>query len=305
MEKILVIGSTNMDIIAMVDHLPVPGETVGNGNLARAHGGKGANQAVAAARAGGKVTFITCIGEDDDGKKMHDSFREDGINTDQVSIIPEVPTGTALIFVDRNGENCIAVAPGANNYLSNAIIDQAEALIKDSDLVLLQLEIPFETIRHICKLASRHQKRIILNPAPARKLDEDVLGSLEYLVLNETEAEIIAGQKVTDDNMEAVCRAIKDMGPEHIILTLGSRGSYVFDKKVQQYVESFTVKAVDSTAAGDTFCGAFAVSILSGDQDIITAVRFANAAGALSVTRQGAQTSIPGVKEIEEFLAGT
>ena len=305
MEKILVIGSTNMDIIAMVDHLPVPGETVGNGNLARAHGGKGANQAVAAARAGGKVTFITCIGEDDDGKKMHDSFREDGINTDQVSIIPEVPTGTALIFVDRNGENCIAVAPGANNYLSNAIIDQAEALIKDSDLVLLQLEIPFETIQHICKLASRHQKRIILNPAPARKLDEDVLGSLEYLVLNETEAEIIAGQKVTDDNMEAVCRAIKDMGPEHIILTLGSRGSYVFDKKVQQYVESFTVKAVDSTAAGDTFCGAFAVSILSGDQDIITAVRFANAAGALSVTRQGAQTSIPGVKEIEEFLAGT
>ena len=305
MGKILVIGSTNMDIIAMVDHLPVPGETVGNGNLARAHGGKGANQAVAAARAGGKVTFITCIGEDDDGKKMHDSFREDGINTDQVSIIPEVPTGTALIFVDRNGENCIAVAPGANNYLSNAIIDQAEALIKDSDLVLLQLEIPFETIQHICKLASRHQKRIILNPAPARKLDEDVLGSLEYLVLNETEAEIIAGQKVTDDNMEAVCRAIKDMGPEHIILTLGSRGSYVFDKKVQQYVESFTVKAVDSTAAGDTFCGAFAVSILSGDQDIINAVRFANAAGALSVTRQGAQTSIPGVKEIEEFLAGT
>ncbi len=305
MEKILVIGSTNMDIIAMVDHLPVPGETVGNGNLARAHGGKGANQAVAAARAGGKVTFITCIGEDDDGKKMHDSFREDGINTEQVSIIPEVPTGTALIFVDRKGENCIAVAPGANNYLSNAIIDEAEALIKDTDLVLLQLEIPFETIQHICKLASRHKKRIILNPAPARELDEDVLGSLEYLVLNETEAEIIAGQKVTDDNIEAVCRAIKDMGPEHIILTLGSRGSYVFDKKVQQYVESFTVEAVDSTAAGDTFCGAFAVSILTRDQDIITAVRFANAAGALSVTRQGAQTSIPEVKEIEQFLAGT
>lgn len=305
MEKILVIGSTNMDIIAMVDHLPVPGETVGNADLARAHGGKGANQAVAAARAGGKVTFITCIGEDDDGKKMHDSFREDGINTEQVSIIPEVPTGTALIFVDRNGENCIAVAPGANNCLSNAIIDQAESLIKDTDLVLLQLEIPYETIQHICKLASRHQKRIILNPAPARELDEDVLGSLEYLVLNETEAEIIAGQKVTDDNMEAVCRAIKDMGPEHIILTLGSRGSYVFDKKVQQYVESFTVKAVDSTAAGDTFCGAFAVSILTRDQDIITAVRFANAAGALSVTRQGAQTSIPEVKEIEQFLAGT
>ena len=303
MEKILVIGSANMDIIAMVDHLPVPGETVGNGNLARAHGGKGANQAVAAARAGGDVTFITCIGEDDDGKKMADGFHEDGINIDQVSVIPEIPTGTALIFVDRKGENCIAVAPGANDHLSNALIDQAEEVIKESDLILLQLEIPYKTIQHICKLASRHQKRIMLNPAPARGLDEDVLESLEYLVLNETEAEIIVGKKVTDENIEDVCRAIQKMGPEHIILTLGSRGSYVFDNQVQQYVDSFTVKAVDSTAAGDTFCGAFAVSILSGDQDIISAVRFANAAGALSVTRQGAQTSIPELKEIEQFLA--
>jgi ribokinase len=302
MGKILVIGSTNMDIIAMVDHLPVPGETIGNGKLARAHGGKGANQAVAAARAGGEVTFITCIGEDDDGKKMLDAFREDGINTEQVSIIREVPTGTALIFVDRKGENCIAVAPGANHYLSNNIIDRAEEVIKEADLILLQLEIPYNTIQHICKLAARHQKRIILNPAPARELDEDVLGSLEYLVLNEIEAEIIAGQKVRVDNMEEVCRAIKDMGPEHIILTLGSRGSYVFDNQVQEYVESFTVKAVDSTAAGDTFCGAFAVSILRGDHDIIGAVRFANAAGALSVTRQGAQTSIPLLKDIEQLL---
>jgi len=303
MGKILVIGSTNMDIIAMVDHLPVPGETVGNGNLARAHGGKGANQAVAAARAGGDVTFITCIGEDDDGKKMADGFREDGINTDQLSVISEVPTGTALIFVDRNGENCIAVAPGANDHLSNALIDQAEEVIKDSDLILLQLEIPYNTIQYICKIASRHQKRMMLNPAPARELDEDVLGSLEYLVLNETEAEIIVGQKVTDDNMEEVCSAIQELGPEHIILTLGSRGSYVFDKEVQQYVESFTVKALDSTAAGDTFCGAFAVSILNGEQDIISAVRFANAAGALSVTRQGAQTSIPGLEDINQLLA--
>lgn len=303
MEKILVIGSTNMDIIAMVDHLPVPGETVGNGKLARAHGGKGANQAVAAARAGGDVTFITCIGEDDDGKKMADGFREDGINTDQVSVIPEVPTGTALIFVDRKGENCIAVAPGANDQLSTDLIDQAEEVLKESDLILLQLEIPYNTIQHICKMAARHGKRIILNPAPAQELNEDILGSLEYLVLNETEAEIIAGQKVTDHNMESVCRAIQEMGPEHIILTLGSRGSYVYDNQVQQYVESFAVKPVDSTAAGDTFCGAFAVSILSGDQDIISAVRFANAAGALSVTRQGAQTSIPDLKSIKEFLA--
>jgi len=303
MEKILVIGSTNMDIIAMVDHLPVPGETIGNGNLARAHGGKGANQAVAAARAGGDVTFITCIGEDDDGKKMHEGFQDEGINTEQVAIVPEVSTGTALIFVDRQGENCIAVAPGANNYLSKNIIDQAEEIIKGADLILLQLEIPYATIQYICKLAARHQKRIILNPAPARQLDDDVLGSLEYLVLNETEAEIITGNKLRDDNMEELCRTIKDMGPDHIILTLGSRGSYVFTEQVQQMVEGFTIKAVDSTAAGDTFCGAFAVSLVGKDQDIIESVRFANAAGALSVTRQGAQTSIPDLKSIKEFLA--
>jgi len=303
MGKILVIGSTNMDIIAMLDHLPVPGETVGNGNLARAHGGKGANQAVAAARAGGNVTFITSVGEDDDGKKMLDGFREDGIDTDRVTVISGVPTGTALIFVDRNGENCIAVAPGANDFLSKDIIDQAEEAIKNADLILLQLEIPYNTVQYICKLAARHQKRIILNPAPARALDEDVLGSLEYLVLNETEAEIIGGQKITDDNMEEVCRSLRELGPQQIILTLGSRGSYIFSDQVRQLVESFQVKAVDSTAAGDTFCGAFAVSILSGDSDIISAVRFANAAGALSVTRQGAQTSIPDLKSIKEFLA--
>jgi ribokinase len=169
-------------------------------------------------------------------------------------------------------------------------------------MILLQLEIPYHTIQHICKLAAGHEKRVILNPAPARELDQDVLGSLEYLVLNETEAEIIAGRKVSDDNMEEVCRAMKDMGPEHIILTLGSRGSFVYDNQLQNYVEGFLVKAVDLTAAGDTFCGAFAVSILKGDRDIIGAVRFANAAGALSVTRQGAQTSIPVLEDIEQLL---
>jgi ribokinase len=302
MGKILVIGSTNMDIIALVDHLPVPGETVGNGKLARAHGGKGANQAVAAARAGGDVTFISCIGDDDDGKKMAEGFREDGINTDHIAVIPEAPTGTALIFVDKVGENCITVAPGANDHVSQFIIDQAEDLIMETDLILLQLEIPYETVQHICKLAVKHGKRIILNPAPARPLDENVLKSLEYLVLNETEAEIISGQKVTSENTASICQAIRDMGPDHIILTLGSRGSYVFNDQVQQYVESFNIEPVDSTAAGDTFCGAFAVSLEKSGDNLIDSVRFANAAGALSVTKQGAQTSIPDLQTIERFL---
>lgn len=303
MEKILVIGSTNMDIIALVDHLPVPGETVGNGRLARAHGGKGANQAVAAARAGGDVTFITCVGDDDDGRKMVRGFDEDGINTGQVSVIPGVSSGTALIFVDRKGENCIAVAPGANDHLSTAIIDRAEDHIAKADLILLQLEIPYQTIQHVCKTAVKHQRRVILNPAPARPLDKDVLRSLEFLVLNETEAEIIGGKKVNDDNIEEVCRTIKGMGPGHIILTLGRRGSYVYDDHLHQFVDGFAVRPVDSTAAGDTFCGALAVSLVREDRDIIGSVRFANAAGALSVTRQGAQTSIPDLKAIQQFLS--
>jgi ribokinase len=291
-----------MDIIALVDHLPVPGETVGNGKLARAHGGKGANQAVAAARAGGDVTFVTCIGDDDDGKKMADGFRKDGINTDHITVTSAAPTGTALIFVDKGGENCITVAPGANDHLSRDIIDKAEDIIREADLILLQLEIPYETIQHICKLAGQHRRRVILNPAPARLLDDDVLKSLEYLVLNETEAGIIGGEKVTDDNIEKVCRSLKEMGPKHVILTLGSRGSYVLDDQWHRYVHGFTVEPLDSTAAGDTFCGAFAVSAVGGDQDIIESVRFANAAGALSVTRQGAQTSIPDLQTIERFL---
>jgi ribokinase len=292
-----------MDIIALVDHVPVPGETVGNGKLARAHGGKGANQAVAAARAGGNVTFITCIGDDDDGKNMAAGFRQDGINTEGISVIPGVSSGTALIFVDKEGENCITVAPGANDHLTDALINRAEDHIREADLILLQLEIPYETVQHICQLAMRLKKRIILNPAPARRLDPDVVKSLEYLVLNETEAGIIGGQKVTENNMEEVCRGLKNMGAEHIILTLGSRGSYVYDAQYRQFVDTFKVDPVDSTAAGDTFCGAFAVSLLSKEQDLVRSVRFANAAGALSVTRQGAQTSIPDRKAIEDFLA--
>ena len=262
MGKILVIGSTNMDIIALVDHLPVPGETVGNGRLARAHGGKGANQAVAAARAGGDVTFITCVGDDDDGRKMVRGFDEDGINTGQVSIIPGVSSGTALIFVERNGENCIAVAPGANDHLTNEIIDKGENHIREADLILLQLEIPYETIRYICKTAVKHRKRVILNPAPAKPLDADVLKSLEFLVLNETEAEIIGGKKINDGNIESVCRVIKEMGPEHIILTLGRRGAYVYDDQLHQFVGSCGWEIPAQVSPLGTGIGFFSPSLL-------------------------------------------
>ncbi len=302
MDKILVIGSTNMDISAQVEHLPAPGETVGGAKLFTAFGGKGANQAVAAARAGGKVSFVGSIGNDANGEQMAKNFRKEGINTDHLTVTKETASGTALIFVDDKGENCIVVAPGANHSVSPAMIDEAEELIKEAGLILLQLEIPYETVQYICKVARKHDRKVLLNPAPAHSLDNEILESLEYLILNETEIEMISGESLTDENMKSICESLSKTGPENIILTLGSKGCYIFNDEIQQFVKGFKVDAVDSTAAGDTFCGVFATALARFDGDLRQAVKFANAAGALSVTKAGAQTSIPTLVEIESFL---
>lgn len=302
MSKILVIGSTNMDIAAKLDHLPKPGETVGDAKLFRAYGGKGANQAVAASRTGGGVTFVGCIGEDANGEQMRNNLDHEGINVDFISVIPEVSSGTALIFVDEKGENCIAVAPGANNYVTPAIVDNIEAEISKADIILLQLEIPYETVKHVCKLASVHNKKVLLNPAPARLLDKDVLKSIEYLVLNETEIELITGKEINGDEVFDLCKSIRSLGPKNIILTLGSNGSCIYNDHTQQFVKGFKVDAIDTTAAGDTFCGAFAAALTKYNMKILDSVQFANAAAALSVTKKGAQSSIPQLVEVESFL---
>lgn len=302
MGKLLVIGSTNMDIAAKMDHLPKPGETVGDAKLYRAFGGKGANQAVAASRTGSGVTFIGCIGDDANGEQMRSNLDQEGINVDFISVIPEVSSGTALIFVDAKGENCIAVAPGANNYVSPTIIDNIEKEILKADLILLQLEIPYETVRHVCKLASIHNVKVLLNPAPAQLLDKDVLNSLEYLVLNETEIELITGKKISGDEVFDLCKSIRDLGPKNIILTLGSKGSCIYNDHTKQFVKGFKVEAIDTTGAGDTFCGAFASAICKYNMKILDSVQFANATAALSVTKKGAQSSIPQLVEVEDFL---
>jgi len=302
MNKILIIGSTNMDIAAKLEHLPKPGETVGDATLFRAFGGKGANQAVAAARAGGDVGFIGCIGNDANGQQMKTNLKKEGINTDFISVVPKVASGTALIFVDNKGENCIAVAPGANNHVTPSIIDNIEHEILAADLILLQLEIPYSTVQHICKLASNHNKKVLLNPAPAMALDRTILNSLEYLILNETEIEMISGIRLDDNNISNLCEALRDKGPKNIIVTLGSKGSYIYNDNIQEFVEGFTVDAADTTGAGDTFCGAFAAATTKYNLDILESVQFANAAGALSVTKNGAQSSIPIITQIEEFI---
>lgn len=301
MKKILVVGSTNIDIIAQVDHLPVPGETVGDAVLSEAFGGKGANQAIAAARAGGNVTFITCLGDDDKGQRALQNLQENHIDTQYVYTVQNRYTGTALIFVDRKGENFIAVAPEANQHLSKEKMDPYHDVIKEADLIVMQLEIPYETVKHITKLASFHGKQILLNPAPARKLDEEVLKTVTYLILNETEAEMITGRKVSEESLHVIGHKLIEKGPENIILTLGKKGAYIFNKTIRTFVKSFPVTPVDTTAAGDTFCGAFATSILENN-DLTGAARFANAAAAISVTRLGAQPSVPSLHEIERFL---
>ncbi len=299
MKNILVIGSTNIDIIARVSHLPVPGETVGNAVLSEAFGGKGANQAIAAARAGGNVTFVTCMGKDEKGHQALKNFQNDKINTKYISEVDKSHTGTALIFVDDKGENFIAVAPEANRFMDKKKVDQLQDVIRNAGLIILQLEIPYETVVYVIELAKKYRKKVLLNPVPARKMEDRVLQSVDYLILNESEVKILTGRD--KGSYQTLGETLLQKGTENIILTLGSKGAYVCSRKLKKHVGGFVVVPVDTTAAGDTFCGAFAASILTND-DLPDAVRFANAAAALSVTKLGAQPSIPYRNEIETFL---
>ncbi len=302
MSKIIVIGSINLDIVAMVNHLPAPGETVGDGKIIEAFGGKGANQAVAAAKTGGDVGFVGCVGSDSNGQRMIDNFKAVGINTDNIAVVPDEVSGTALIFVDKDAENCIVVAPGANGMVTSDVIDGVTNYIEEAELIIMQLEIPYNTVKHVCSIAKQKGIKVLLNTAPGRKIDNEVLSSIEYLVLNETEMEIITGELLTYENIENLCEKLVSLGSKNIIVTLGKRGCYIYNSHIQQFVPGYAVDAVDTTAAGDTFCGAFATAMLTPGTEFADAVKFANAAGALAVTKMGAQPSIPYLKEVKAFV---
>jgi len=303
--SIVVVGSSNTDMIIKVPHLPKPGETILGGEFTKAAGGKGANQAVAAARAGGVVTFIAKVGDDIFGESAINGFVEDNINVDYVGKDAEAPSGVAQIFVADDGDNCIAVASGANAKLSPDDIRDAKEVITSADVLLTQLETPVETISMAIDFAKNSGKTVILNPAPAQPLPDELLAKLSVITPNETEAELLTGIEVTDESSAALAsEALKEKGVESVIITLGSKGAFV-DHGGQQYmVSGFKVDAMDTTAAGDTFNGALAVAI-SQKKDMRDAVRFANAAAALSVTKLGAQPSVPSLKEIIEFLDNT
>ncbi|MEN6415233.1 MAG: ribokinase [Armatimonadota bacterium] len=302
--KIVVVGSFNMDMIVAAQHIPKPGETVVGGEFSSALGGKGANQAVAAARAGGEVAFVARVGSDSFAAEGICNFERDSIDTKYVIRDSSASSGVALIILDKLGENLIAVAPGANAMLSAGDIDAARELIAGSDIMVIQLEIQAETVRFACEIAHEYGVKVLLNPAPARELNAELLRNVSIITPNETETERLTGIMVEDENSaERAATALRELGVGTAIITLGSKGAYVFDQSFKGIVPSFKVDPIDTTAAGDVFNGALAVGLVEG-LPLPEAVRFANAGAAISTTRLGAQPSVPYRHEIETRLNG-
>ncbi len=303
--KIVVIGSTNTDMVIKTIHLPLPGETILGGEFLMNPGGKGANQAVATSRLGGDVAFISKTGNDIFGEQSVENLRREGVNTENIVVDPENPSGVALITVDSRAENCIVVAPGSNMTLKPDDIDKAIKQIEMADIVLLQLEIPIETVEYAAQIAFRNEKRVILNPAPAQKLSDSILKTIYILTPNETEAEILTGVKVTNtDTAKKAAQILLKKNVEIVIITMGANGAFVHTNSLSELIPAPEVKAVDTTAAGDTFNGALAVAVSEGF-NIREAVQFANKAASIAVTRLGAQTSTPYRSEVGEKRAKT
>ncbi|MEI3590217.1 MAG: ribokinase [Alistipes ihumii] len=299
--KILVVGSTNTDMVVKTDHLPRPGETVLGGTFLMNPGGKGANQAVAAARLGAEVTFVCKTGNDLFGVTTRQQLAEEGIDTSFVFTDPHEPSGVALIAVDNRAENTIVVASGANASLLPLDINKALAAIDACDLVLMQLETPMPTIEYVASLAAERGKRVVLNPAPAATLSEQLLKNLYLITPNETEAELITGIPVRDErSAEQAARTIHRAGVRHVIVTLGKKGALLCEGGHCEVIPAHRVEAVDTTAAGDVFNAGLVVALSEG-RNLTDAVRFGAKAAAISVTRMGAQASAPYRSEADAF----
>ena len=302
MNRLVVLGSVNADHVLRVPHFPRPGETLTGHSYQVVPGGKGANQAVAAARLGAEVSFIARIGDDAIGRQMKTGFANDGIDVSAVELDDKLPTGIAIIYVSDEGENSIGLSTEANGALDTAMVKRHEAMIAGAHTLLLQLEVPLESVFEAAKLARSHGTRVVLNPAPAQPLSADLLALVDLITPNQTEAELLTGVKVTGEASAAQASArFHQMGIADVMITLGSQGVYCSNGQQQALIPGFRVEAVDTTAAGDTFNGALLAAELAG-ADFHSAVRFAHGAAALSVTRFGAQSSIPGKQEVDTFL---
>lgn len=302
--RITVVGSFMTDLMSRSPHLPSPGETVMGGPFKMGPGGKGSNQAVAAARLGADVNILVSLGTDGFGDLAHANLVNEGISVDHVKRVSGLSTGAALIIVDdANGENMIVVAPGSNNELGVADVEAARELIVGSDYVLMQLEIPLETVEYTARLARANGVKVILNPAPGRELPDELLAMVDVLTPNETEASIISGMEVCDlVDAETAARALRNRGCQAVIITLGSQGVLVADDSGTRHIPSFNVDVVDTTGAGDAFNGALAAALGEG-MGLHEACRYANAAAAISVTRLGTSVATARRDEVREFLA--
>lgn len=300
MSKIIVIGSSNTDLAIKTDRIPEPGETVMGGTFMMTAGGKGANQAVAVARLGGDVSFVTRVGDDMFGDESRARYIKEGLPERFLLVERGVPSGVALITVDARGENCIVVAPGANNAMTCADIDAVSDEIAAAEYLLLQLEIPMPVVEHAVEVAAAHGTKVILNPAPAAELPKALLERLYLITPNRTECQLLSGVAIADEaDAEAAAAKLMEAGVKNVIVTLGSKGSLVKTAEGCQTVEACRVDAVDTTAAGDVFNGALCVALSEG-KTLVEAARFASRASAVSVTRMGAQSSIPYRSELGE-----
>jgi ribokinase len=299
---VVVVGSSNMDLVARTPRIPVTGETLTGTDFFMVPGGKGANQAVAAAKLGTEVIFVARLGKDVFGAKSLDNFKSVHINTKHILQLDGVPSGIALIAIDENGRNSIIVVPGANGRLSPADVEKAQKDIAHAGAVVAQLEVPLNTIECAAELAEQNGVPFILDPAPARPLPPELLKRVDILKPNEIEAETLTGIKVADiDSAKKAAEALLAKGVKQVIITLGEKGFLLAAGGSMEFVEGYQVKAVDSTAAGDAFTGALAFGI-AGGQSLLEAARYANAVAAISVTRLGAQPSMPTKKEVDDFL---
>ena len=298
MKKIIVIGSSNVDMVVKISHLPAPGETILGGEFLMNQGGKGANQAVAVERLGGNLIFMAKLGDDILGRQSVAYFKKEGIDTRYITLNENSASGVALISVDDHAENSIVVASGTNMLLNEQDVDKVVEEMCEGDILLMQLEIPLQTVEYAARKAFEKGVKVVLNPAPARNLPKELLRYLYMITPNRIEAEMLTGIKITHDaDAEGVAEEIRAMGVKNVIITLGSKGCCIKVDGVSYRVDAFKVEPVDTTAAGDTFNGALCVGLAEG-MDLKQAALMASKASAIAVTRMGAQSSIPCREEL-------
>lgn len=303
MKKVCVIGGINIDLVSMSERFPKPGETLKGEQFDTFPGGKGANQAVAVGNLGGDITIVGMVGADAFGKIALDNLENAHVRPDYVGQAEGTSTGVALIEVTASGENSIVFVPGANGLVDVDFIKKNIAALEEADYILMQLEIAEETVRFVADYSRKNGKTFILDPAPAKQLDADLLKNVDILTPNETEMRIVTGNAVTKDiRIEDAAQSLLDAGVDTIINKSGKDGAYIIKKDFFKHVPGFKVEAVDTTAAGDSFNAGLAYALAKGE-DIEASVRFANAVGALSVTKFGAQSAMPDLKTVKEFLS--